>query len=168
MAFLFWRKKTINKVLEEAWKNPAYLINYLTSKSGYLRDDFYNVFTTTSGFKAPALGGNGVVKGMPPENAQQFKAVVQLLHKEGTVTKSEWQEAVFRNLADPPKLDNKELNDLRIQRGSFKSSWIKKQRLRIEALWDIGKAACEAHINEPTDEEIARHIFKFKPAHERE
>ena len=162
------RKKTINRVLEEAWKNPAYLIDYLTSKSGYLRDDFYNVFTTTSGFKAPALDGNGVVKGMPPNNPQQFQAVVQLLHKEGTVSKSEWEEAVFRNLADRPKLDNTELNALRIQRGTFKTSWKDKQRLRIEALWDIGKAACEAYITEPTDEEIARYIFKFKPAHERE
>ena len=105
---------------------------------------------------------------MPPNNPQQFQAVVQLLHKEGTVSKSEWEEAVFRNLADRPKLDNTELNALRIQRGTFKTSWKDKQRLRIEALWDIGKAACEAYITEPTDEEIARYIFKFKPAHERE
>ena len=162
------RAVAIEKVLEEAWQDPTYYTSYLTSKSAYVRDDFYNLFNTVSGFKAPALDGNGWVYGAVPRNPQQVKAVVQLMQKKGSVSASEWEEIVFRDPTNRPDLDKSALAALKKQRNTVKTSWKDKQKKRILALWDIGKEACGAFIPAPTHEEIARHVFKFKPAHERE
>jgi len=159
------RKIAIKNVLDEAWKDPTYLSSYLTSKSAYLRDDFYNLFNTVHGFEAPARDG-GEVHGVPPKTPAEVKEMALLMQKKGTVTAPEWKEKVFKT--DNVVLEKAELAALKVKRNTYKTSWKDKQEKRIEAFWDIGKEACEAYIPAPTHEEIARHIFKFKPAHERE